>query len=310
MSDCLSKLVVGVLAFRGTGALKFFAALTVLAGIAGVGFERWTAWQLTVERQLLETRAIELVTRAMTPGSALACLDAVGNGAFEEGCEKALFASPERTAAAVSYVSAQLSLLAAGKDYSRRAGRDYGLALAQLRRNAEWDGFGVVAHVLAMREGCTPTSCAALAVLNSPQRVRINLAQSAFDAKVTRYAIAWSTAHERNDLAQHAEPAQPADQVATAGQPAPAASPRTPNNYFFPSANSIPAVSIMTPEPDDPSAGRPSGRKPVPAEATAARKPAARATASVNPDAGSAATPANTTAPMPLAPMALAPGGR
>ena len=310
MSDCLSKLVVGVLAFRGTGALKFFAALTVLAGIAGIGFERWTAWQLTVERQLLETRAVELVTRAMTPGSALACLDAVGSVAFEEGCEKAFFASPERTAAAVSYVSAQLSLLAAGKDYSKRAGRDYGTALAQLRRNAEWDWFGVVAHVLAMREGCTAASCAALAVLNRPQRVRTNLARSAFDATVARYASAWSTAHERTDLAQPAEPTAPTDQVATGAAPAPAASPRTPNNYFFPSANSIPAVSIMTPEPDDPPAGRPAGHKPAPAEATAARKPAARATASVNADAGSASTPARTTAPMPLAPMALSPGGR
>ena len=156
------------------------------------------------------------------------------------------------------------------------------------------------------------TSCAALAVLNRSQRVRTNLARSAFDATVTRYAAAWSTAHERTDLAQDQDAALavPADQVATAGRPAPAASPRTPNNYFFPSANSIPAVSIMTPEPDDPPAGRTSGHKPAPAEATAARKPAARATASVNADAGSASTPARTTAPMPLAPMALSPGGR
>ena len=96
----------------------------------------------------------------------------------------------------------------------------------------------------------------------------------------------------------------PTDQVATGAAPAPAASPRTPNNYFFPSANSIPAVSIMTPEPDDPPAGRPSGHKPAQAEATAARKPAARATASVNAEAGSASIPARTSAP-----MALSPGG-
>lgn len=303
MSDCLTRLVVGVLAFRGTGTLKWFVTLIVLAGLAGVGFERWTAWQVTAERQILETRALELVTRAMTPGSALACLDAAGGGGFEEGCEKALFATPERAAAAVSYVTAQLSLLAAGSEYSKRAGVDYGAALALLRQNAEQDPYGVVAHVLATRAGCTAAKCDALAVLKSPQRVRANLAEQVFDAKVTRYAAAWSSARAHADLAQDGEPAAPADQVAAADPPARPATPRTPNNYFFPSANSIPAVSIMSAEPDDP----PARSKAAAAEATAARKPANRATANANANTGSGSTPTRSAA---AGPMPIAPAGR
>ena len=238
----------------------------------------------------------------MTPGSTLACLDAAGGGGFEEGCEKALFATPERTAAAVSYVTAQLSLLAAGREYSKRTGVDYGIALAQLRQNAERDAYGVVAHVLATRAGCTATKCDALAVLKSPQRVRANLAEQVFDAKVTHYAAAWSSARAHADLAQHAEPAAPAEQVAAADPPVPGGTPRAPNKYFFPSANSIPAVSIMSAEPDDP----PARNKTVSAEAPAARKSSNRATANVNANAGSGSTPARSAA----APLPLAPAGR
>ena len=115
MSDRMARLFVGVLGFRATGMLRWIVAALVLALLAGVGIERWKAWELAGERQALEARAFELVTRAMAPGSALACLDAVASSTFEEGCEKALFATPESTAAAVSYVAAQLSLLAAGQ---------------------------------------------------------------------------------------------------------------------------------------------------------------------------------------------------
>ena len=94
----------------------------VLATLGWVGVERWKAWELAGERQALETKAFELAARAMAPGSALACLDAVASSTFQEGCEKALFATPESTAAAVSFVGAQLSLLAAGKHYLQRAG--------------------------------------------------------------------------------------------------------------------------------------------------------------------------------------------
>ena len=66
--------------------------------------------------------AFDLATRALAPGSALACLDTIAGETVENACEKALFASPEATAAAVSYVAAQLSLLAAGSDHPAAVG--------------------------------------------------------------------------------------------------------------------------------------------------------------------------------------------
>ena len=79
--------------------------------------------------------AHELTARAIMPGSALACLDAMAGEAVESSCEKALFATPEATAAAVSYVGAQLSLLAAGHAQAHRLdpGRE-----TMLARSAPW----------------------------------------------------------------------------------------------------------------------------------------------------------------------------
>jgi len=304
MSDRMARVVVGLLGFRATGLLRWSAATLLVASLAWVGVDRWKAWELAREGQALETRAFELVTRAMAPGSALACLDAMANSAFQEGCEKALFATPESTAAAVSYVAAQLSLLEAGRNYTQKSDVDYGASLAQLRRNAEWDAFGLVAHVLAARDGCTVNGCSALAALKSPQRVQANLSRRTFDANVSRYAVVWASGG-RSEVARAPgrEPADGAPEVVAAA-PAPAApgtpQPRKPNNYFFPSADSIPAVSIMAAEPVDGP-----GDKPRAASAEATRKAApARTTAGVTANAA-ASNP--TAARAPAAPMALAP---
>lgn len=301
MSDRMARLFVGVLGFRATGMLRLTMAALVLAALGWVGIERWKAWELAGERQALEAKAFELTARAMAPGSALACLDAVASSTFQEGCEKALFATPESTAAAVSFVAAQLSLLAAGKDYLQRAGDgDYGASLAQLRRNAEWDAFGVVAHVLAARDGCTANECRALAMLNSPQRVRANLVRRAFDANVSRYAAVWANG-SRTEVARVTEPVEASPEPAAApAATTPAATARKPNNYFYPSADSIPAVSIMTPEPADAPTD-----KPKPATAEASRKPA-RASTSVTANAAASSTAARA----PAAPIPLAPPGR
>jgi len=282
--------------------LRLMMVSLVLAALGWVGIDRWKAWELAGEGQTLEAKAFELASRAMAPGSALACLDAVASSTFQEGCEKALFATPESTAAAVSYVAAQLSLLAAGKDYLMRAGGgDLDASLAQLRRNAEWDAFGIVAHVLAARDGCTANECRALAMLNSPQRVRANLARRAFDANVSRYAAVWLNGSP-TEVARVTEPVEaPPEAVAVPAEATPATSTRKPNNYFFPSADSIPAVSIMAPEPVDPPTD-----KSKAAAADATRKAKARTSANVTANAASSATPTRA----PAAPMPIAPAGR
>ena len=65
----------------------------------------------------------------------------VAGETVETACEKALFATPEATAAAVAYVDAQLSLLAAGSQQWRRGDRSHEGMLANLRRAAELDRF-------------------------------------------------------------------------------------------------------------------------------------------------------------------------
>src|SRR5262249_26787129 len=48
---------------------------------------------LAAERRALEARAFELSSRALMPGSALACLDPLASERLDEACEKKLLAS-------------------------------------------------------------------------------------------------------------------------------------------------------------------------------------------------------------------------
>jgi len=80
-----------------------------------------------------------MTKHALMPGSALACLDASAGELVEAACEKALFATPEAAAAAVAYVTAQLSLLADGSEFERRSGANYESALGRLRHAIETD---------------------------------------------------------------------------------------------------------------------------------------------------------------------------
>src|SRR5437762_2620109 len=68
---------------------------------------------------------------------------------------------------------------------------------ARLRRAIEADRFGMVAQVLAERDGCTPDRCAALALLHDASRVSTNLAERPFEAFVKRFAASWPAAGGR-----------------------------------------------------------------------------------------------------------------
>src|ERR1700694_3175696 len=116
-------------------AVVFIGAVTV----AWVVLDHLAARDLAAERRALEARAFELKMRALTPGSALACLEATAGEMVQDSCEKALFASPEATAAAVSYVTAQISLLAAGRQHARASRLSYSKVLTTMRRTIEVD---------------------------------------------------------------------------------------------------------------------------------------------------------------------------
>jgi hypothetical protein len=204
----------------------------------------------------------------VTPGSPLACLDAVAGDAVETACEKAVFASPATVAAAVSYATARLALLSDSIDYARRSGGGYESALATLRVAIESDRYGIVAHVLSVRDSCTPLLCDSYVLLKDPDRVQANLRDRLFDRYVERYAAEWARTPAAGTPVAAETPA--AGNYTTASAPpaaAPAATPAAPLSpkYDFPSAASIPPVSIMTPEP-----GAAPETKPAPPAAAAA----------------------------------------
>jgi hypothetical protein len=184
----------------------------------------------------------ELAARALAPGSALPCLDGLGNEAVEATCAQAVFGSPQAVAAAVAYADARLQLLSDALEYAKA---DRGLAseLGRLRQGLEADRFGVVAQALA-RRGCNAESCAEFRLFGDTSKIQTNLRDGAFAAHVARYSPRW-----RPD-----EPTPAADAAPANVPPVAAASRETPNpapgsKYNFPSAASIPPISIMNAEP-------------------------------------------------------------
>jgi hypothetical protein len=287
--------VVGTLAFIRGGADGRSATVVGVMLVLILAMSGWwlldhlAARDRTAERRALDARAFELATRALMPGSALACLDAIAGETVEDACEKSLFASPEATAAAVSYVAAQLSLLASGREHARSG--DPGAGTANLRRAVEADRFGIVAHVLATRDGCTPNQCSAFFLLQDASRVSANLAERSFEARVQSYMAGWPSVGAR-PVASNPPAAPPPATVAGAA--------RVPNNLYFPSSASIPPVNIMTAEPP----GRP------PHDTTGVAESAPPSTSPRKPPPGAQPArqpPLPSNAPASAAPLQLAP---
>jgi hypothetical protein len=227
--------VLALLRAGPEGRSASMLALLLIIVLAGWwwGRDYVVARDRAAEQRALDTRAFELAARAFAPGSALGCLDAIAGEALAGACEKALFATPEATAAAVSYVAAQLSLLASAREFGDRLANP---AMLALRRAVEADRFGIAAHVLAVRDGCAPDQCSAFGWLRDPSRIKSNLAERAFDARVKTYSASWPAAGTRGV-------------ASTVPSPLPGAAAKVPNNLYFPSASSIPPVNIMTAEP-------------------------------------------------------------
>src|SRR5262245_27583994 len=255
------------------GALARVALVMIGAAATWAVLEGSARRDIVSERRALDARMQELLIRAATPGSALACLDAIAGETVEASCEKALFQTPEAMAAAVSYVSAQLALLGDLTQHAARSGVSPPPALADLRRAAENDRLGLVARVLAQRDGCTPDACGAFALLSDSSRVAANLGERTYDLYVILYSAVWP-ANAKTPLAAQAVGPSP---DATAGRGA---------GIFLPSAASIPPVNIMNTEPALPAE--------IPARSATSPSPARRPAQSSAPSqsgAGSSATP-------------------
>ncbi len=213
------------------------------AAFAWASFGRGAVQDHAADRRALEVRAAELATRALAPGSALACLDGTTGESVGAACEKAIFATPASVATAISYAAARFTLLSDMIAYTRRGGTDIDNALVPLRRSLEADPFGFLAHALALRDGCTGENCKALALLSDPSHVRANLGGATLDRYLDHYLTVWAQAPD-GPVAD----ATPALSSAMTQSGAPGQH-KVLVNIDFPTAASIPPVSIMNPEP-------------------------------------------------------------
>lgn len=224
---------------------------------------------------------------------ALACLDDLAGEAVLAACEKAVFGSPEATAAALSYAAGQISRLTGFGDVAA-ANKNMTPELEALRHAVEHDRYGLMAEVLVVRDHCTSSDCAAFKSLTDRDRIAANIDERIYDGRVARYSAIWNM--------------PPAPAAAPVAALIPGVPTGKPTNAEFPSAASTPAVSIMTPEPPLASAGR----SPTANASTASSlppKPAAPPTSTVAAAKKQAAPPkpARTPASAPAAPTPLAP---
>ncbi len=296
-------LVLIVLAIGRTGPGTFTAVLTRLSIFTAAIFAGWLYVQhaeqqeQAAERRSFEERSAALLARAVAPGSALSCLDELVGETVETACEKAVFASPETVSAAVTYVTAKLALLVDGSEHLRRVDPTSASELTPLLAGLEADRFGVVAHVLARRHGCTAENCDALNWFSDNSRVLANLRDHTFDEQVTKFAASWNGPQRAvGDGAAAAAP-----MVALSPGPLPGVvSPR----YDFPSSQSIPPVNIMVPEPARPS-GQNGQSAPPPGEGSS--RPAAATTNVLprRPPQGRASAGSRQPNPHPAAPVAV-----
>ncbi len=163
---------------------------------------------------------------------ALSCVDDLAGDTVLGACEKGLFGSAEAAAAAVSYAASQVNRLTALGDVAT-ANKSMTPDLQVLRRAVEHDRYGLMAYVLAVRDHCTPSDCAAFRALTDSHQIAANMDDRVYDGLIAHYAPTWN-----------APPALGPVAALVPGVPT-----GKPTNAEFPTAASTPPVSIMTPEP-------------------------------------------------------------
>jgi hypothetical protein len=237
-----------------------------------------------------ETRSAPQMSTAALP--ALSCIDDLAGDTVLSACEKALFGSAESAAAAVTYTASQITRLTALGD-AAVANRNMTPEWQALRRAVERDRYGLVAHVLVVRDRCTPIQCVTFRSLTDPHQIASHMEEHIYDGMIARYAPTWNAPPAAvGPLAVVAPPTMPTGK---------------PTNAEFPTAASTPAVSIMAPEPTattpppgsrsaTPAANAP-GQSPRPPAAANALVPAKKPPAAKPPR-----TPA--AAPVQIAPAA------
>jgi hypothetical protein len=273
--------VIAILRFGGRQVLGAVAAAVLIGGVGWLAFDRLDMQGRAEQRRAIEARVMALNAQALLPNSNLACLDAAGGDVLHEACEKALFAAPEQVAAALNYIGSRLDVVREIAALPARDAAAYENLSAPLVRSLEADRFGLVAQILIARDDCKPASCYAFDFLPHHDRVIANMKERAYDTRVARFAATWT------DKAG-APPAGPA-LAAQSASPS-----HNPVNINFPTADSIPAVSIMSNEPGRPGqngVGAPPRPEPRPQPQASAPQTLAPPLAQTPPQASQAPAP-------------------
>lgn len=241
-----------------------------------------------------ETRSSQSVSAGLP---ALSCIDDLAGETVLTACEKVLFGSAESTAAALSYAASQITWLTAFGDVAA-ANASMTPELQMVRRAVERDRYGLMAYVLAARDHCTPSDCAAFRAVTDRNQIVANMNERTYEGLIVRYAPSWN---------------MPAVTPAPVAALPPSMPLGKPTNAEFPTAASTPPISIMTPEPGQattPTAPRPASSSPPSSSPplTNAPLPSPRPTPALAAAKKPAAPkPARTAAPVQLAPAAPAP---
>jgi hypothetical protein len=268
------------------GGMVFRVAVILIAVVFGWTYITRTADRDRAdERRALDSRATELIARAIAPGSAIACLEAANTETVEGSCERAVFASPETVAAATAYIGARLSLLADAHEFQARRDQTYETQLGSLRRTIAADRYGLASQVLAARDGCTADACEAFGFVYDDKKLRANMRDRLFDITIARYAANWPT---RTRPIASTTPSSPVTSSTPITPPGP--------NVQFPSSQSIPPVSIMTAEPPP----APSAQPQSPAGSADAPPPTNSAPASATKKSSPPRAAAKAAAPPPM----------
>ena len=248
--------VMTIFAIARAGGARTVVALIGILALAYAGWIGWTlaehaaASQRHAEREALVQRAMALAASAQAPGTALGCLEGMAGEQVEIACERAVFATPDTVAAAVTHVATQLGLLADALAAAQASDARYDTIIGAARRGLEADRYGIVAHVLLQEDNCSAEQCEILNMLSDANRVRSNLREKPFNALVAKYAPGWANARLGPPVADLSRALPSSAPGSPSGVP-------VSSKYEFPSSSSIPPVNIMGSEtsPAPPAAG-------------------------------------------------------
>ena len=219
-------------------------------------------------------RILDLTALQTGSQSALGCLDVSRGDPLEEMCERAIFANSQTVASANAFVVARLSVLEDALASASEAHSPSASAIQTLRQALQNDPFGIVAHVLAARYGCSPSQCSAFAMLVDATEVTANLNARTFENLVGRYESGWQAGPAVSALPGQGPAVSAVSSLPGQGPPVVAPVPGALLNFrgapgggpvkglYVPPASAIPPVSIMTEEPRAPPAQE--GSSPTP----------------------------------------------